>query len=80
MKTLAILSLALGAMLLTPAGAFAKDKDKHHKHHHYDRHDWSRHHGDDRDYYDHQREIERDRLRNGYNRDGSPRYQYYRWR
>lgn len=80
MKTLAILSVALGALFLTPTGAFARDKDKHHKHHHDDRRDWSRYHKDDRSYRETQRDIERDRLQNGYNRDGSPRYQYYRWR
>ena len=78
MKRFALLSLILGAMFFVPTGAFAKDK--HHKHHdHHDRHDWSRdqYRGNDRDYWENQRQIERDRLNNGYNRDGSPRYQYY---
>ncbi|MEI9893260.1 MAG: hypothetical protein WDN28_04980 [Chthoniobacter sp.] len=77
MKQLTLLSLLLGALLLVPTGAFARDKDKHHKHHYH--HDWSErgYRGNDRDYRDNQRQIEADRLANGYNRDGSPRY-YYR--
>lgn len=82
MKRFALLSLALGAMFFIPTGAFARDKHHHHKHHdrdYRDYHDWSynKYRGDDRDYYERQRDIERDRLQNGYNRDGTPRYQYY---
>lgn len=88
MKRFALIWLVLGALLFIPTGAFAKDKhhkhyDRHDRHDHHDRHDWSRdqyqyrYRGDDRDYWENQQQIERDRLNNGYNRDGSPRYQYY---
>ena len=82
MKKLTLLGLVLGALFFIPTGAFAKDKH----HHHSDHHDWSRDHrdyrdyrSDDRDYWQTQRDIVRDRLNNGYNPDGSPRYQNYRY-
>ena len=78
MKRLALLSLVLGATLLIPTGAFARDhdNDKHHDHHRDC--DWSDrgNRGSDRGYRDNQAQIEADRLANGYNRDGTPRYQY----
>lgn len=79
MNKLTLLGLALSAMFLVPTGAFAHDDRYHHHHHH---HDWSRdyrdYRGDDRDYWQTQRDIQADRIANGYNPDGSPRYQYYR--
>ena len=79
MKRFALLSLVVGTILLSPTGAFARDKDKHHKHHHH--HDWSDrgYRGDDRDYQDNQAQIEADRVANGYHPDGTPRYQYRRY-
>jgi hypothetical protein len=91
MKRFGIIAIALGALLLTPVGAFARDK--HHHHHH----DWSyrgydkwdhrdyRDYRDDRDrdnrdYWENQRRIEADRVANGYYPDGTPRYHYYRYR
>ena len=68
-------------MLLVPTGAFAKDKH-HNKHHHH--HDWSDrgyrgNDRDNRDYWERQRDIEADRVANGYRPDGTPRYQYGRY-
>jgi len=82
MKTFGLIWIVLGALLFTPAGAFAKDKHKHHHedrhHHHHHHHDWSYRgydRDDDRDYWEHQAEMDADRRANGYY---VPRYRYYR--
>ncbi|MDR3402208.1 MAG: hypothetical protein P4L99_06890 [Chthoniobacter sp.] len=70
MKRLSLILTILGAILFTPAGAFASDKDKHyHKHKH---HDNNGNNGNNRDYQDQQAQIEADRRANGYY--DAPRY------
>jgi hypothetical protein len=83
MKRIAIIALSLGGLLFTPAGAFARDHHHHHHHHHH--HSWSdrgygwgnyrsyRYDRDSRDYWERRRQIEADRVANGYYPDGTPR-------